>query len=110
MKKTFSKLRSRRGESFVEVLVAIMVVGLAALLMASMVSVSGSIDMNTREKDKKFYEISSKVESYDINIASSDTTKVEMSEAPAAGGYFTVSMDVKIYTDADGTLKAYKKG
>ena len=79
MKKTFSKLRSRRGESFVEVLVAIMVVGLAALLMASMVSVSGSIDMNTREKDKKFYEISSKVESYDINIASSDTTKVEMS-------------------------------
>ena len=48
------KLRSRSGESFAEVLVAILVIAMAALLMASMVSASGGIDMNTRRQDKDF--------------------------------------------------------
>lgn len=50
------KLKSCAGETLAEVLVSILVVALAVLLLASMVSASGNIDLSTRERDAEFYE------------------------------------------------------
>ncbi len=50
------KLHNRRGESLAEVLVAMLVIALAVLLLASMVSAAGSIDMETRTQDTRFYK------------------------------------------------------
>lgn len=56
------KLKERSGETLVETLVAILVIALASLLLAAMVSSSGSIDMSAREKDAEFYKGLSDVE------------------------------------------------
>ncbi len=101
MKKSVSRLLSRAGESFSEVLVAILIVAMAALLLASMVSASGSIDRATREEDEAFYEAISEVE--------------EGNAAPVPGtitvkpdGGSAINIDVDVYKDVDGMLSAYR--
>ena len=55
--------RARRGETFIEVLIALLIVVLSTLLLVVMVGASGSIDIAARQQDEKFYEALSEVES-----------------------------------------------
>lgn len=100
MKKVFSKLKSRLGETFTEILVALLIVALASMLLVSMYSASGSIDMATREQDKEFYEAISQVEKME---GTGDPGTITVS-----GGGTNIEINVNVYSDTDGTLKAYK--
>lgn len=101
--RTVNKLRSRRGETFVEVLVALLIVALATMLLASMVMASGSIDANTREQDEKFYDAVSALESGDTTAGGTVTTGKEVT---VNWGGTDVKKNVTIY-EQDG-LKAWK--
>ncbi len=100
--RTVNKLRSRRGETFVEVLVALLIVALATMLLASMVMASGSIDANTREQDEKFYDAVSALESGDTTAGGTPTT----GSVTVNWGGDDVKKNVDIY-EQDG-LKAWK--
>ena len=56
MKNTFQKLKSKRGETLVGILVAILIVALSAGLFAAMYTVSMNINLSAREQDEAFYE------------------------------------------------------
>lgn len=100
MRRAVNKLRSRLGESFVEVLVALLIVALAAMLMASMVAASGSIDANTRELDEKFYDAVSKLESDGGTSTTGNKVTVDWGGTP-------VNVDDVTIFEQDG-LKAWK--
>lgn len=65
MKKIVSKLRSRAGETFSEVMIALLIVALSALLLSALVSASGQVDMAVRQDDEKFYESLSDLETHE---------------------------------------------
>ena len=100
MKRAVNKLRSRLGETFVEVLVALLIVGLATMLLASMVTASGSIDANTREQDVGFYKAVSDLES-------GSATPTTTSQVTVDWGGATVNVDNVTIYEQDG-LKAWK--
>ena len=100
------KFRSRRGETLAEVLIALFIIALAALLLATMSTASAGINLTARRKDDEFYEALSRVE------ALTDSTK--------AGGTYTVvitddadtvvdSTSVEIYRSEDNSLALYKE-
>lgn len=105
--RTVNKLRSRLGETFVEVLVALLIVALATMLLASMVMASGSIDANTREQDEKFYDAVSALESGVIDTAAGGQEITGNNVTVEWGaGVTTYTKPVTIY-EQDG-LKAWK--
>lgn len=89
-----SKLRSRSGESFAEVLVAILVIAMAALLMASMVTASGGIDINARNQDKDFYAAVTALETVDGTVVTPTTAEVKVTET----GGTQNSVNVNVYS------------
>lgn len=62
MKKLFRKLRSQRGESFVEILVAILIVAFGCMLVASMYTSSMNLNLSAAKNDKSYYEALSDME------------------------------------------------
>ena len=52
MNKIFNKLRSRKGESLIESLAAILVMTLASIVMYSMVTTSADLNRITKEMDE----------------------------------------------------------
>lgn len=66
--------RARRGETFVEVLIALLITALATLLLAAMVGVSGSIDIAARKKDEEFYAALTRVEQQDTGAQKPEPT------------------------------------
>ena len=101
MRRAVKKLRSRLGETFVEVLVALLIVALAALLLASMVAASGSIDANTRGQDEEFYKAVTALESGGGTTTTTGSVKVEWG---TGGTTFMKSVDIY---EQDG-LKAWR--
>lgn len=74
-KHRFCTPRAQRGETLVEVLVALLIVTLATLLLASIVSVSFSVNLTARQKDEKFYKALSKVEAMNSGAQVGGTEK-----------------------------------
>ena len=105
MKKAARAPHSRRwrsGETLVEVLIALLIVTLSTLLLASMSTVSGSIDLAARQNDERFYEALSKVEAMDGAGISVQQVTITESTPGATPKRFRVT----VYT-SDG-LAAYK--
>ena len=54
--RTFRKLRSRKGETLTETLVAVLLVGLASVVLASMISAASRMGAQALERDTALYE------------------------------------------------------
>lgn len=55
MKKLFKKLKSKKGESFVEVLISVLIAAFGCLLVATLYSAAMSMNLRASEMDDKFY-------------------------------------------------------
>ena len=116
-KHRFCTPRAQRGETMVEVLVALLIVTLATLLLASIVSVSFSINLTARQKDEKFYKALSKVEAMNSGAKVNDgiTKSVVIEPDPTDPTEPTVKVDVDVYWsdspdgDTNENLALYKK-
>lgn len=82
MKRLLNKLRSKAGESLVEVLCAILIFTMASVGMYSMVMAANNINATAKEADKKFQE---------------DMLIVEKADGTGAEGTITMT-----YTDSKG--------
>ena len=62
MKNTFWKLKSKRGETLVGILVAILIIALSAGIFAAMYTASMNINLSAQKQDEAFYEAVSTLE------------------------------------------------
>lgn len=85
--------RSRRGETFVEILVAILIIALSAGLFAAMYSASMNLDLFAKQQDKLFYDA---VEQLEELIEGKDGTGTKQEGEVAY-------VPVKDGTEGDGT-------
>ena len=103
-------LRNTHGETITEVLVAMVIVGLALLMLAVVIATSSNIVKKDREYMEDYYETGNRLATYSgqgisgaltVKYASGATVKL----SPDDNG--TISIDV--YANEDGSVVSYKK-
>ena len=95
--------RAQKGETLAEVLVALLIVALAALLLASMAAVSNSINIAARQKDDALYAALTAVEAMPATTTP-QTGQVAIYDA--AGSMVGSPYGVSVYSS--GSLTFYK--
>ncbi len=103
MKKLIKKLNSKKGESFVELLIAVLIVALGCFLVASLYSVSFDLNTSAQAKDKEFYDTIQKIETAD---KPDGTLNVTLGNVQADSEDITVQADR--YGTDDEDLSLYK--
>ena len=113
MKRVAKKLRSRRGETLVEILVAILIIALSAGLFATMYTASMRIDLTAREQDEAFFAAVGELEEM-IDAGEGEGTKGAVQYQPTgedgqpSSGSTSTSENVELFT-RDG-MTAYTGG
>lgn len=101
----YNKLRSRKGETLTETLVAILLVGLASVVLASMISAASRMGAQALEWDTALYEAVTAVETQPDEAkteAANPTVQVTIGSEPAE------NFAVTYFSDEDGTLYSYR--
>ena len=96
------KLLSRRGESLVEMLVSIAIMGLSIALMITMVMTSSKMTESTRKRDSELLEKINVAEKQD-GAGTDGTIKIKCTD----GGSGEIEVDVLLYSADDSTLISY---
>lgn len=73
-RRVFNKLKSKKGETLVGILVAVLIIALSAGMFAAMYSAAGNINLSARRRDEKFFE---SVENLEKNIESGGDNKAD---------------------------------
>ena len=102
MKKFFSRMCSKRGETLVEMLVSILLLALAMTILMTLVMASYRMNEAARGADETFYEELKKAEEAADSVGSGkvvfNTSDTELE-----------SFDVKFYGgEEDGSLRSYR--
>lgn len=98
------KLRSRRGESLVEMLVSIAILGLSITLMLTMIMVSSRMTTRAREKDAEILEDLKYVEERPDDGKNANVI-IEWTNSPS--GTSKITLPVKYYQNGDSSLISY---
>lgn len=101
--KIIEKLRSRRGETLVELLVSMAILTLSICFMVTMVMLSARFDEQARAEDENFKEALDAVENFE---GTHTAGMVKLS--PNFGGASEQFITVDVYSSADGELKSYR--
>lgn len=99
------KLHSKKGETYVEVLISVLIIALAALLLATTLTAANRINANARKADEGFYASVNSMENPAGDPAEGDyavTYEIE-------GQFLTGSGKIDVDMYEDGELAAYKK-
>ena len=96
------KLRSHNGETLAEVLVALLIIVLAVMLLVSMVTTSGRIDIATRNHDEDFYDELSDAEKQETPLSSGAQIVI------SGEGIEDITIPVDLY--GGDNLTSYAKG
>lgn len=99
--KIIKKLKSRRGETLVELLVSMAILTLSIAFMVTMIMLSARFDEQARAEDENFKTELKEAENFE-GTPTLGTVKL------APGTPFEQSIDVDVYSSADGKLKSYK--
>ena len=96
------KLTSRRGETLTETLAALLIVGLASGVLATMVIASSRMNATAMDKDAALYAAVTAAETGPEKTGETHPqVTVTIDSVP-------VEFDVSYYGDDDGTLSAYR--
>lgn len=96
MRAIAEKLRSRRGESLVEILAAVLVCALSVLLLASASMAAGNMNHVSSDQDKTYYGALNHAEARDT-ATGSDTLTVSVDRGTSEAGYGPVYASVSLY-------------
>lgn len=110
MKQILKKLRSKAGESLVEVLCAVLIFALSSVGMYSMVMASNNINAAAKEADRALQEsllVVERAENTDpMNPPQSGTIKISFNAQDNQVKYFEVSVDVYQHGDLYSYFRA----
>ena len=104
IKRIKSKLNNRSGETLAETLIAVLISALALVLLLSMITASSRLIQNGEAKIQEMYDGSKKIEQAEIT-PSDATVKINDN---ALDGLGEISVNVKLYKDADSSLSKYE--
>lgn len=104
MKPFIRKLKSKKGESLAEILIAILIIAFGCMLIAAMYSASMSMNLDAQDADKDFYDAITKMESMGSGDKSGDLT-VGITDENGA----TEKGDIKVDRYGSGGLSSYRK-
>lgn len=110
-RRVFNKLKSKKGETLVGILVAVLIIALSAGMFAAMYSAAGNINLSARRRDEKFFEsvenLEKNIESGGDNKAVGTLTYIPTDENgnPEATG--SSQVNVEVFTE-DG-MTSYRK-
>lgn len=93
MKNFRRKLKSKRGETLIEILVSIMIVALSAGMFAAMYNASMQIDRTARQQDELFYEAVGALEEMK-DSEKTEKTQGQVQYHPATGDEQNVDVEV----------------
>lgn len=100
--KTIKKIpRRKRGESFVEILIAVLIVAFGCLMIATMYSTAMNINISAQEQDADFYKA---LEEIETATESKETIQVTIDEGDG-GDQIHVTADKY----GEGLISSYKK-
>lgn len=99
-----SKLNNRSGETLAETLIAVLISALALVLLLSMITASSRLIQNGEAKMQEMYDGSKKIEQAEITPTVA-TVKINDN---ALDGLGKISVNVKLYKDADSSLSKYE--
>lgn len=105
MRKFIRKLKSRKGESFVEILIAILIVALGSLLIATMYNTSMDLNITASQQDDDYYKAVSEMEKMYDSTTEPTKGKVVIQEDTASGDK-SYEGSIEIYGDE---MSAYKR-
>lgn len=77
MKSILKKLRSKKGESFVEILIAILVIAFAVVMVSTLYTAAFHMNVSAKQKDDAFFEALQKVEQMNADDAESGSVKID---------------------------------
>lgn len=100
-----SKLNNRSGETLAETLIAVLISALALVLLLSMITASSRLIQNGEAKMQEMYDGSKKIEQAEITPSDAATVKIKDN---ALDGLGKISVNVKLYKDADSSLSKYE--
>lgn len=98
------KLNNRSGETLAETLIAVLISALALVLLLSMITASSRLIQNGEAKIQEMYDGSKKIEQAEITPFDA-TVKINDN---ALDGLEEISVNVKLYKDADSSLSKYE--
>lgn len=75
-KRICEKLRSRTGESIAETLIAVLVIAVAAMLLAGMISATNNMVRQSNDKMNEYYKENAKLEIIAKTTTSTDTIQI----------------------------------
>lgn len=100
MTKVFKKLRSSKGETLIETIVAVFIIAISSAVFATMVISSNELNKAALNFDKSFYTELSAAETHTGNIAS--TVLVSWTDGSASSQTFNITK-----TGSDGQFSSY---
>lgn len=109
MKNLISKLESKAGESLIETLAAILIFAMASIIMYTMVTTAGDLNLKTKEMDEANQQHMIAVEK-GLTSDKNGTPIITVSDATitfSIGTNTIAQVDVNIYGGQNGSLYAY---
>ena len=102
MRKLMGRSRRNKGESFVEILIAILIVAFGCVILATLYSSAMDLNLTAAKKDDAFYDSVSQTEQmFDSESTGKGTVIIE------GEGEDEVTVSIKTYGDEDNA--AYKR-
>lgn len=94
------KLRSKRGETLVEMLVSIALLVMAMSILSAMLAAAYRLDESARSEDENF--------SFELYAAELQNGNIGDATVTISGSSDSASIDVNVYGVSDGKLRSYK--
>ena len=91
------KLKSQKGETIAEVLIALLISSLALVMLASMISSTERIVTSSTKKMAEYYEVSNKLASLDPEGAEEEGITVEIKTS--SGSFSAVHEDIPLFVN-----------
>lgn len=89
------KLKGRAGESLAETLIAVLVIAVASMLLASMITATTSIVKRSQSSMEKYYNQSSKLETLSDTNLKTASISITVSDMSDSNTYWTGSIPVQ---------------
>lgn len=98
------KLKNTSGETFIEALAAVLIMGFSTVLFVGLITAAKNINMIQKEADAGFYAAMQKVEALE-GTGSSNEIKVNIYD----NNGILIEGNIECYLTEEGNLRAYQK-
>ena len=92
MVKTFRKLKSKRGESLIEILIAVLIIALGCMLVATLYTASMNLNIQASRDDDAFYSSASEMEQFLTGGGASTSGKATVTDENNKSYDFTIDI------------------